>query len=121
MTLNQRRITVKAGFTIIMAMLSICMIFPFLWMLSASFKPDSEVFNFPIEWIPKHITFDNYKKIWFSDLNFSRFLFNSCKVTVLSVLGDVCREHESGVVHFQEVIHGLTISSQQNTSITELP
>lgn len=90
MTLNQRRITVKAGFTIIMAMLSICMIFPFLWMLSASFKPDSEVFNFPIEWIPKHITFDNYKKIWFSDLNFSRFLFNSCKVTVLSVLGDVC-------------------------------
>ena len=30
-------------------------------------------------------------------------------------------EHESGVVHFQEVIHGLTISSQQNTSITELP
>ena len=29
------------------------MLIPFLWMLSASFKLNKDVFTFPIEWIPR--------------------------------------------------------------------
>ena len=31
------------------------MLIPFLWMLSASFKLNKDVFTFPIEWIPSKI------------------------------------------------------------------
>ncbi len=30
------------------------MLIPFLWMLSASFKLNKDVFTFPIEWIPSN-------------------------------------------------------------------
>lgn len=30
-----------------------CMLLPFLWMLSSSFKLNKDVFGFPIQWIPK--------------------------------------------------------------------
>jgi multiple sugar transport system permease protein len=44
-----------------MALYSLIMLAPFAWMISASFKPEMEVFNYPIEWIPRHWNLvDNY-------------------------------------------------------------
>ena len=37
---------------------------PFLWMISASFKPETEVFGFPIKWIPETFRFQNYVDVW---------------------------------------------------------
>lgn len=37
---------------------------PFLWMVSSSLKLDQEVFQYPMQWIPKTFRWDNYIKIW---------------------------------------------------------
>ena len=83
------KIVLKVAMTVLMAVLSIMMILPFLWMLSASFKPDNQIFNFPIQWIPEQPTWANYDRVWNSDVPFLTFFLNSTKVTVLSVLGEV--------------------------------
>lgn len=92
---NKKKL-IKIALTIFMAVLAISMLLPFAWMLSASFKPDNEVFNFPIEWIPKTFTWKNYIKVWASDIPFTTFFMNSVKVTVLAVIGEVCTSALAG-------------------------
>ncbi|MBZ4665993.1 carbohydrate ABC transporter permease [Mahella sp.] len=92
---NKKKL-IKIVLTVFMAVLAILMVLPFAWMLSASFKPDSEVFNFPIEWIPKTFTWENYIKVWASDIPFPTFFMNSVKVTVLAVIGEVCTSALAG-------------------------
>ena len=41
-----------------------CMLLPFLWMLSSSFKLNKDVFGFPIQWIPQNPRWQNYVDIW---------------------------------------------------------
>lgn len=62
-----------------LAIISIIMITPFLWMISASLKSELAVFDFPIQWIPKDIRWENYKKIW-TDLPFLTYYLNTTKV-----------------------------------------
>ena len=38
---SKKRLIVKIIFTVIMGVISIAMLLPFAWMLSASFKPDN--------------------------------------------------------------------------------
>ncbi len=86
---KSKKIIIKTLLTALMAAMSIIMVLPFLWMISSSFKPDNKIFCFPIQWIPDHATLANYDRVWNSDVPFSVFFFNSAKVTVLSVLGEV--------------------------------
>jgi multiple sugar transport system permease protein len=60
---------------------------PFIWMLSASFKPEADVLSFPIQWIPTtwHAV-ENYTQVWFGDMSFLLYYWNSFKVTVLTTL-----------------------------------
>lgn len=55
---------------------------PLVWMLSASFKLDSEVFSVPIRWIPETFHFENYARIW-EKIPFSQFTFNSFKLSII--------------------------------------
>jgi multiple sugar transport system permease protein len=36
---------------------------PFVWMVSTSFKPISQVMTVEIEWLPREVTLDNYRKV----------------------------------------------------------
>ena len=38
--------------TIIIVAVTLVMVIPFVWMLSASFKTEADVMKIPIEWIP---------------------------------------------------------------------
>ncbi|UQZ36766.1 sugar permease [Paenibacillus sp. PK3_47] len=59
--------------------------YPFIWIISSSFKSQSEMFLGGINIIPKEPTFDNFIRAW--DLaNFYQFFFNSVIVTVSVVL-----------------------------------
>ncbi len=58
------------------------MILPFLWMLSASLKLTSDVFVFPIQWIPKDPVWQNYVDIW-KKIPLALFVFNTTKLTVI--------------------------------------
>lgn len=56
---------------------------PFLWALSASFKPLSEISAGGSNFIPKEFTLDNYKQIFLQEPLFGRWLLNSAIVAVI--------------------------------------
>ncbi len=76
---NERNIRICSY--IILTLAGITMILPFLWMLSAAFKPEVEIFQFPIKWIPENPTTDNMKAIFSEDYNFMLYYWNSFKIS----------------------------------------
>lgn len=77
----------KVIFTVFLFAIGFTMLTPLLWMISTSFKPENEVFQFPIKWIPEHsVGLANYKEVWGSAYNFGMYYLNSIKVTVISTV-----------------------------------
>jgi multiple sugar transport system permease protein len=68
--------TARFIINIIFVFLAFTMLVPFLWMVSTSFKPDTEVMTYPPEWFPRSITLNSYKMVW-KVVPFGRFFFNS--------------------------------------------
>ncbi|MBW4661811.1 MAG: carbohydrate ABC transporter permease [Drouetiella hepatica Uher 2000/2452] len=73
---------------VLLGVYAIVTLIPFLWALSASFKPLSEIIAG--DFFPHHFTLDNYRQIFLEQPLFLRWLFNSvfiavC-VTVLNLL-----------------------------------
>lgn len=67
----------------ILLVITICMILPFLWMLSASVKSNREVFVMdPFVWIPKQPKWDNYIKIW-TKIPLLKFVQNTVVLTIV--------------------------------------
>jgi multiple sugar transport system permease protein len=66
---------------LLLGVITIAFIYPFLWLLSASFKPRSQVFDNRL--IPKTFTFDNYIEVW-HQAPMALWLFNTALVTVLA-------------------------------------
>jgi multiple sugar transport system permease protein len=75
--------------TIVLLGFGICMVLPFIWMLSSSFKKPIDVFNYPMQWIPDQWEFKNYSLVWSGRNPFWLYYYNSAKVTVLTVIGTV--------------------------------
>lgn len=88
MTGRQKKIAVKVVVTAVVLGLAVIFIFPFLWMISTSFKMEIDVFDFPIRLIPKTWNFENYKKV-FADSQFLLFYRNSLVIAVCSVAGNI--------------------------------
>ena len=86
---TQRKLLARFVLTALMAGLSISMLIPFAWMVSASFKPDNQVFDVPIDWIPQTPTLANYNKVWRSTIPFATFFRNSLFVSTWCVIGEV--------------------------------
>ena len=76
--------------TLLIIGLTVVMIIPFIWMISASFKTQADVMRIPIEWIPKYFYIDNYKQVLSIGTNsstnyhFPLAYWNSIKVAVTS-------------------------------------
>ncbi|XUY28755.1 carbohydrate ABC transporter permease [Agrobacterium sp. rho-8.1] len=62
--------------------ITIIMLLPFAWMLSASLKLSRDVFAFPIEWIPAHPRWENYTEIW-TKIPLALFIYNTSKLTII--------------------------------------
>lgn len=76
--------------TILMLIAGVAFVLPFLWMISASFKPEIEVFKYPIEWIPQHWNaYQNYEEVWFGEHPFATYYWNTIKVSVLTTMVSV--------------------------------
>ena len=68
---------------------SILMLYPLIWMLSASFRPDSEIFG-SASLLPSEFTLDGYIRGWFGlGVPFGQFFWNSFVISVLSVVGNL--------------------------------
>ncbi len=62
--------------------ITLVMIIPFIWMLSASLKLSRDVFVFPIEWIPSVPRWQNFVDIW-DQIPLALFIYNTAKLTVI--------------------------------------
>lgn len=68
---------------------SFIMIYPLLWMVAASLKPNNEIFG-QLSLIPSDPQWSNYTTGWNAlPVSFTNFFWNSSVVTVLSVIGNV--------------------------------
>lgn len=74
---------------IIVAALSFAMLYPLLWMIASSFKPNSEIFVSVTSLIPQTFTGENYVNGWkgFAGLSFGVFFKNSILIALLDTIG----------------------------------
>ncbi len=61
-------------------------VFPLVWMLLTSVKPEKEIYTFPITIFPHRLTLDNYLYVFGRLAGFPRFILNSVVVTGVSLL-----------------------------------
>src|SRR5512137_1143024 len=54
--------------------------FPLIWMISSSFKPDADIFEFPFRILPARFFPRNYENVW-ERLHYARLLGNTAFVT----------------------------------------
>jgi multiple sugar transport system permease protein len=81
---HRRRITPGKVFAwIALAVLGVVFVYPFIWLVSASFKPRSEVFDNRL--IPETFTLDNYIQVW-QEAPLALWLLNTVIVTVLAAV-----------------------------------
>ena len=74
---------------IVLIAASIAMLYPLLWMLSASFRPQDEIFS-SSSIIPSHLTVDAYVRGWQGlQVSFATFFTNSFIIAGLSVIGNL--------------------------------
>lgn len=79
--MNLRRNSIMKMFIYFMlAIGSFFTIMPFVWMISASLKLETEVFMFPIKWIPDVIRWENYFQV-FEKIPFTRYYINTIIIT----------------------------------------
>ena len=77
MTTTSRTPWLKILLYLVLTLYAVITLIPFLWALSASFKPLSEIVSGESNFLPHNFTFDNYKQIFLQEPLFFRWLFNS--------------------------------------------
>lgn len=65
------------------------LLIPFAWLISTSLKPPTEVYSFPIVWIPHPAVWDNYAQV-FQQSPFARYLLNTAIITSIGVIASLC-------------------------------
>jgi multiple sugar transport system permease protein len=83
------RLHTKLGVYLLLGVAAIVMLYPLLWMVSGSFKPDSEIFS-STSLLPHHFSLASYLRGWSGlRVTFGRFFLNSLLISVLCVIGNV--------------------------------
>ena len=75
---------VKIVFAVFIILFLIIQIYPVIWLFIASVKPSVELASAPFA-LPKLVTFENFVKV-LSDGKFGTYMWNSLKVTGISLL-----------------------------------
>jgi multiple sugar transport system permease protein len=80
---------------ILLALFSLFVLIPFFYMFSTSLKPESQLFIWPIRWIPEPILWENYVRAFQElnriapGLNFWRILGNTLFITILAMVAEL--------------------------------
>lgn len=88
--MNSKVVKRSIGSVVICAC-GLIMIYPLIWMVMSSFKPNNTIFSTSTQLIPQNFTMENYVGGWqgFGDTSFATFFKNSLFVTVLGTVGTV--------------------------------
>jgi multiple sugar transport system permease protein len=75
----------------VLALIALAIVFPFIWMVFTSFKPETQIAQYPPRLFPETWTVENYVNVW-SRIPFARLFLNSIilagGVTAISLLLD---------------------------------
>lgn len=77
--------TLRILFVTVLALLYVL---PFIWMLSSSFEPESNIFQIPPEWIPHPFTLHNYRTL-FTEMPFWLDIWHTTYITLFNVIATV--------------------------------
>jgi ABC-type glycerol-3-phosphate transport system permease component len=74
----------------VLVIISVITIFPLLWGIASSLRPDEELYKFVMPFsaktlIPQDLTFDAYTRL-FTEFNFQRYIINTFIVTLFTIL-----------------------------------
>ena len=87
--MSERRAKHSLAYHAVLALASLAMLYPLLWMLASSFKPESEIFGAMSLW-PSSFSLDSYWRGWSGlQVSFGRLFLNSLIVSLLSVSGNL--------------------------------
>lgn len=79
------------GTLVVLALIALVVVFPFIWMLFTSFKPEAQIAQYPPKLFPDTWTLENYENVW-SRIPFARLFLNSVilagGVTIISLFLD---------------------------------
>ncbi|WP_255951883.1 carbohydrate ABC transporter permease [Streptomyces odontomachi] len=79
---DRRRLAAQAVLYAALAVVAVAVLLPFVWMLVSSVKNDRDVFTVPIQWIPTHYQWDNFRRIW-TEIPLATYLGNSLLLSVV--------------------------------------
>lgn len=65
---------------------AVIFLMPLIWMISTSVKPDYQLYNIPIIWIPDEFDWQNYADGW-RVLPFPTFYWNTIYITIVNIIG----------------------------------
>ena len=115
----------KALLVVLLAGFTLLFLYPFAWLLAASLKPASQVFD--NELIPRTIRWDNYVKVW-QELPLSNWIFNSVAIALLAAAAVSISSSiiAFGFAYFQfpgrNILFGLVLATMMlPTSMTMIP
>ena len=79
-----RKSTGQVAAFAVMLVITIIMVFPLLWLLSASFQGPGEVYLIPFHWIPRTWQFNNYVVAW-KDAGLFQAMCSSMVVSIIYI------------------------------------
>ncbi len=80
------------SYHLLVGLLALGMIYPILWLVASSLKPNDEIFTTAYSLIPSSLEWGNYASGWagFAGNSFGTFFKNSFIIVILSTIGAVC-------------------------------
>ncbi len=85
MAAKVRRISAKCVLYAFLTVAAVIWMYPFVWMLTASFKTQDEFWGSGLNIFPQHPTLENFVRSW-NNANFSQYFLNTIIVTVCAVV-----------------------------------
>jgi multiple sugar transport system permease protein len=86
---NAGRIAGGAFKTVVLALFLLFAVLPLFWVIVTSLKPLSEIYLFPLRYLPSKITLDGYRKL-LSFAHFGHYFANSLVISLLAAAGGLC-------------------------------
>ena len=84
---SRRQFITRTALYVVATVIGLLWLGPLLWALSTSLKLESTLFRVPIEWIPRPLTFANYRfLLGESDFPIPRWYFNSIFTAALTTI-----------------------------------
>lgn len=84
--MKSKKKSIKIALTVFILLIGLASNFPFLFMISSSFKVSGEVMKFPWHLIPDNPTIMNFKALFTNGIyNFQKWYFNTVVMTALTI------------------------------------